>query len=445
MEPYTSYLGKRLKLAIAVALTATLLLSGAGCAKDVNPPVIQQAEMPEWAVEGENVELSVSTTDDRGVKEVYVQFDSGDKITLTKVDSQKDGEEIANWKASFKLSPKDYSYSIVAKDTANEAGKEGKIAVYPFDSDGDGIGYRDEIKYGLDPNKPNLVTKYLLDNNLGIYIPILSYLDKDGVMDVNEKVFVDLIDDYKGVDNIYPGFVAELAKLPDLAVIDEKDDEAVEKILKLASDPQYKKSFESMLNEGIPDKRKFCTPLQATMWLAYDRDLENYSSLKYYSLEGLIRAAWTNTTTSRNYKSDRWQEYYEVVDRLNSGNLVSMYIKDNILYVPDMVLYGVFNYWAPARQLFEKKKGDCEDVTAFGVFCLKKNGIQSAWLDIEAPEFQSFGGHMVIVYIKNGFYSIDTSLLTMGQKKGPFNTVDDVVKSISPSYTNWSAPPLTSY
>jgi hypothetical protein len=137
MELYTSYFGKKLKLAAALTLTATLLLSGAGCAKDENPPVIQQVDMPEWAVAGQNIDLNVRTADDRGVREVYIQFGSGDKILLARMGSQQNGEEIANWEVSLNLAPNDYTYSIVARDTSNETKKEGKITVHPSDTDKD--------------------------------------------------------------------------------------------------------------------------------------------------------------------------------------------------------------------------------------------------------------------------------------------------------------------
>jgi hypothetical protein len=187
MRLYTSWLGKRLKLAAAVALTTALLLSGAGCAKDENPPIIQQAELPEWTVEDENIDLGVKTTDDRGVKEVYIQFDSGDKIPLAKVDSQKNSEEVANWEVGFKLSPKDYSYSIVAKDIANEARKEGKIAVYSKIS-----------PYG-----------YAWNKGIDTYLSQLSSLGKNGTVDENGKAFIDLVARYPKAGELVPGIYAE--------------------------------------------------------------------------------------------------------------------------------------------------------------------------------------------------------------------------------------------
>jgi hypothetical protein len=138
MQLYTLYSGKRLNLAIVVALTAAIFLFGAGCTKDENPPVIQQVEMPKSIIEGESIDFSVTTADDRGVQGVYIQFGSGDKIPLTKMESKKNGEEVANWGVILKLAPKEkYQYSIVARDTANETRKEGEITVLPNDANND--------------------------------------------------------------------------------------------------------------------------------------------------------------------------------------------------------------------------------------------------------------------------------------------------------------------
>ena len=309
---------KRMALA-CFGLVAVIAVTGAAssCAKDANPPAIQQSEISEWAVEGDNIDLTARTTDDIGVKEVFVQLDSGEKIPLTKLASKKDVQEISDWKASFKLPAKVYQYSVVARDSTNEVKKEGNITIYPFDADSDGIGYRDEIKYGLDPNKKNHVAKYLLDKNLDIYIPVFTYLDNDGVVDAQEKALIDLAIEYAPkITQILPGLYGEIVKLPDLSKIEEKDVEAIQDILILAGDPKYKPAFESMLNEGIKDKRKYCSPLEALTWEAYDnKNLDDL--LRQFSLEKLIKDAWTNTSESGNYESERWKNFDEVADRLN--------------------------------------------------------------------------------------------------------------------------------
>jgi len=438
-------------LATAIVLAAL----ASGCATDVNPPVIKQYKMPEWAVEDENIDLSVSTADDRGIKEIYVQFDFGDKISLTKVDSKKNGEEVANWEASFKLSPKDYSYSIVAKDTANESKKDGKIAVYPKDADGDGISYRYEIKYGLDPNKKNPISMYLLDNNLGVYIPVFTYLESDEAMDSNEKSFIDLVIEYHPeISQSLLGFYGEIAKLPDLRTIEEKDVEAIEDILVLAIKQEHKDAFESMLNEGIPDKRKYCSPLEALLWIAYDKEFDNPADnpLSNYSVNKLINDAWRNTTISQKYSSERWQYFEEVVDRLNSPQLVAAYCIDNFPYdftkINDFIATGRPQpIWSP-EETFTKKKGACMDQSTFVCYCLSEGGYNTDDFSINKDDgvcIFTAGPrdnplmHFTCLYTEGGnFYVIDVGTELVRGIKGPLKTLEQAADVTFPRWGGYA-------
>jgi len=98
----------------------------------------------------------------------------------------------------------------------------------------------------------------------------------------------------------YPELYEELFKLPDLQEIDDKDREAIEDIAYLALDPKYRPAFEAMLGEGIKEKRKYCTPLEALLWIAYDNEFDGYNPMRDYSLAKLMGDAWKNTTTSKN-------------------------------------------------------------------------------------------------------------------------------------------------
>ncbi|MBM3167312.1 MAG: hypothetical protein FJZ94_07705, partial [Chloroflexi bacterium] len=210
-------------------ITLVLLASSAvGCAKDEIPPVIQEWKADRWVVEGEDANFKVDAYDNRKVETVYLQFGDGTSIPLTKTYSEKAEGEKSNWETSLKLSPGEYIFSVVAKDKKNETKADGKITVYPRDADGDGLGYRDELKYGTDPNKKNPVVKYALDKGLGVYLPVLTRLDEDGVMDKNEQGFVDLMAIHPEADKNVPEIYDELLKLPDLSMekysrIDEKD------------------------------------------------------------------------------------------------------------------------------------------------------------------------------------------------------------------------------
>lgn len=177
----------------------------------------------------------------------------------------------------------------------------------------------------------------------------------------------------------YPELSQELLRLPELKkVMGEKDIEAVEDIVRLALDSQYKTAFESIINEGIKEKRKYCTPLQALLWIAYDT--EPYeparNPLRGYSLERLLRTAWEGTTTSDNYNSPRWQDFDEVIDRLNSPISVAKYMDDQLIYDAPKVVHRP-NRTTYAKQTFIEKVGACHDMGNFGAYCLSRNGYEA--------------------------------------------------------------------
>jgi len=250
----------------------------------------------------------------------------------------------------------------------------------------------------------------------------------------------------------YPELYEELFKLPDLKEIDERDEEALEDIACLALNTKYRAAFEAMLNEGIKDKRKYCSPLEALLWIAYDREFDGYNPLRNYSLSLLRYDAWENTTTSKNYTSNRWHDFDDVVDRLNSPELVSLYMKNNFQWISDLTLYGKENYWADARKTFDKKKGDCEDHAAFAVHCLLNNGYYLCRSSLPATNVASVlnivkrtsngtldWGHAVALYTEdNSFWFIDTnSGRKLGLINGPFDTLEEVARSIYPYWTEY--------
>jgi len=449
----TASLGGRPKLTVAVALTAAILLSGTSCAKDETPPVVQQYEMPEWVVENENIDLKVNTFDDQKTRKVYIQFPNGDVIDLIKTYSKQieSGEE-SIWEAKdLKLSPEKYSFQIVASDSVNfSEPKTVNITVYPNDGDGDGIGYRDEIKYGIDVTKKNPVSKYLLDKNLGIYLPMFTYLENDEWMTDSEKSFIDLAIAYHPkISQILPGFDKEILKLPDFSTIGEKDVEAVEDIFILASNPKYKTVFESMLNVGIPEKRKYCSSLQALLWIAYDKEFDELADdlLEPYSTEKLVKYAWTNTSISRNYESDRWQEFDEVVDRLNSPELATIYCIDNIPYdqkkLNAFMATGRLQPMRTPQETFIEKTGACMDQSNFIVYLLRKNGYGPCDTDLykndvacrmQAGTYSE--GHDTCLYVQDGkIYVIDVANPFSSRGiKGPVKRFEDAASITWPGW-----------
>ena len=242
----------------------------------------------------------------------------------------------------------------------------------------------------------------------------------------------------------WPELFQELQKLPELNEIDMKDDEAIEDIAYLALNPEYRPAFESMLMVGIKGQRKYCIPLQALLWIAYDREFDEYDPLRNYSLDKLINEAWKKTTISQNYTSDRWNDFDEVADRLNSPVLIAIYMKDNFSYIADLHLFQ------SAERSFKIKGGACSDRGMFGLELLLVSGYEHNDFDVHKNNAAAIlvafegsstfdrtvrekdWGHVVTLYVEAGlFYTID-----MRQIKGPFGTIEDAA---SATYKNWEA------
>jgi len=244
----------------------------------------------------------------------------------------------------------------------------------------------------------------------------------------------------------YPELFKEMKKLPDLYFpangqpkVNAKNIEAVKNILELAKDDRYKQAFtfESILNEGIKDKRKYCTPLEALLWCAYDNlDLKNLLAYhvmgREYLIEKLVKTAWRDTSTSQNYASDRWKNFDEVVDRLNSPRLVCVYMEDNIKYGGTAESIST-RWWKTPEETFKDKIGYCYDQAAFALHCLAKNGHSNFKILFvrcgDLNQDSSGNGHAVCMQEEGTrFYTIDN-----GKLKGPFSTLDEVIASASQS------------
>ncbi len=123
----------KLILVLVIISGSLSLVVAAGCAHNVNPPVIQQSNMPASVVEGESIDLAVHTASDTPVKDVYIQFGDGDKIPLVKMLVQNNSQEFADWGVVLNLPASDYLYQIVAEDSAGNKSLplQGKITVTP--------------------------------------------------------------------------------------------------------------------------------------------------------------------------------------------------------------------------------------------------------------------------------------------------------------------------
>lgn len=314
--------------------------------------------------------------------------------------------------------------------TENETETKSEIPVYSKDS-----------LYGYAQGKG-------IDN----YLPQLVSLENNGVLTEYGKAYIDLVAKYPEAGKLAPGIYGDTVKLPDLSEdryskIDANDLVAVEKILKLASDPNNKGVFEQILNEGIRDKRSYDAVLEALLWNAYDKDLTTLNGiLKDFSVEKLIKDSWRNSVTSGNYKSKRWKNYEDVVARCISLRLAKQYTSDNFNHIPDPYL-STYTYSSP-KQTFDAKGGPCSGISSFMVQCCLFNGDDfdefekhdtNAVCSLGVYTFNEYGsptemGHTIVVEKKNGeFFPTESTGYTSVSRS--FDNIEKIAKVMFPNFS----------
>ena len=135
---------------------------------------------------------------------------------------------------------------------------------------------------------------------------------------------------------------------------------------------------------------------------------------------------------SRNFMSDQWKSFDDVVDRLNSRDMISIYMEDQLPWgYSGSAAHGY--WWKYPEETFKDKCGHCYDLSAFALHCLAKNGYTNAkilFVRCGALNQDSSGnGHAVVVQDEGTrFYTIDN-----GWIRGPYSAIDEVIVSASQS------------
>jgi len=323
---------------------------------------------------------------------------------------------------------------------------------------------KDYLELGIDDNLIDYLSflstltnkefaDYALKNKLCIQDKNLTELEKNSLKDP-EKYKQQIFEyNLSEINKINPELANELMKLPDFGTVDIKDVEALEDITAFAP---YESvggiTLDSMFNEGIKEKRKFCTLVQTLVWGLYDYD-KRYLDKKPWDIEirwtgnpsdllKFLKWVWVKSSESNNFASDRWKDFNEVADRLNSPMFIATYTRDNFSYIADPYIFQ------PAERSFKIKGGACSDYSMFGLELLLRNGYEynnfethnnNAAVILTAYEkATSFehslqiesGGHATTLYVNDGlFYLINFSTIN-----GPFNTIEEAVTR---TYRNW--------
>ena len=256
----------------------------------------------------------------------------------------------------------------------------------------------------------------------------------------NEPFYGPYPESFKAIEKRNPLLAKEIGKLPEIQDdISDKDADTLEEIVKLYNlDPKtFDQAFEQMYQVGIPEVRKYCSPLQALFWLAENDEL-SHGLLDNFTLRELLDRAWRlnepprlseeqvleaingvrdksqkrqflqyaqngidDTTLKTIYtyyitypgmfsqrsknllRGSQWSDFDKVTDRLNAPELIDYFEKKLFKYK-----IGAFaSRYATGNlhHVFRYHEGNCSQITAFTVYCLRKAGYKAKEFHVISP------------------------------------------------------------
>jgi hypothetical protein len=211
----------------------------------------------------------------------------------------------------------------------------------------------------------------------------------------------------------------EIARLPEMK--SSPNLKIAETILALSK--QYPEAFQKMLTVGLPEHRKYCSPLQALYWLyedGYSKVAEKITG--NYDLNKLLGAAWYSDKYVSSHpellgkQKHRWGNFNTVVERLNSPELIDFYEKKFFKYA------FYYSKTATPDLIFIKREGNCDAYAAFTLLCLDKAGYK-AW-KLNPPH------HWTVAYqLGDKFYALDNARRVNRKKiglAGPYDSMSDL-------------------
>ena len=214
----------------------------------------------------------------------------------------------------------------------------------------------------LSRSKRNLfmhkIKPYLL--NLFFTIPIIIFTLYSCASKPNIPYPGKMSENFSKLEQRNPLLASEIRKLPEFQNgVTVQKEKALDDLVELyANNPKiFSNAFEEMYQVGIPEIRKYCSPLQALFWLAEDgRNKEINEILEPYSLDRLLDKAWAkNKSTEKGpyikvlqltkeqvqsiiaKMSNEKQEFYEEMSPKTINDVILIQYKDNPRYFPSEI------------------------------------------------------------------------------------------------------------
>lgn len=293
-----------------------------------------------------------------------------------------------------------------------------------------------------------------------LYLIVLASCSSLGATKPNEPYPGPYPSSFNKLANKNPLFAIELGKLPEIQDgISSEEAVALENIVELYNEnpDSFEVAFKQMYQIGIPEVRKYCSPLQALFWLTEKGELDEVvSTINEFSLVSLLDSAWDFHENkwwvkyTEHWKSDknaylttknriRWKNFTNVVDRLNAPDLLHYYINKHITYKKNR-----YNSHRP-KHTFSHNWGDCDDLAVFGNYILRKGGYKSYMRYVYWTADNR--GHVgVVIKLEGGLLlAVDFVGNYQNQMTGLYTDISEVDEKLSSGHryhdSGWWQPP----
>lgn len=288
-----------------------------------------------------------------------------------------------------------------------------------------------------------------------------------------------------------PLLAQELGKLPELQDgISEAEASVLEDIVDIYNEDSavFDKAFEKMYKVGIPEVRKYCSPLQALFWLVQQNIEKLKQQLGCYDTKTLIRMAWNtydrgpflvlseneikrvldgikdekerkhyysflnrrevvikwllvdynqsptifskearaiikNSMREDLYWRQRWKDPKQIIDRLNSPELLDFYINTNIRYA-----HYIPAFHRSPRSVIKENYGDCDDLAYFGRTVLTKAGYDVFGRVVGDETIRCHIG--LGIRLEDGSYFLAVDFNGVNHMSGPYKTLLELDRAL---------------
>ena len=248
----------------------------------------------------------------------------------------------------------------------------------------------------------------------------------------NETFHGSYTDSFKEIIENNALLAKEIGKLPDIQDGISSDEMiALKRLDRIYNENpiHFDGYFDTMYQIGLPEVRKYCSPLQALFWLLQQNPELAYRRIKDKEINWLLLSAWVYSDKSR------WGNPQDVMDRLNAPILFERWLRRNFKYnFKKLPVRDPMSALQSAKQTLKIKKGICTDAAYLAYICLGRAGYETIPLRAYFHKMSSqhplgaFVGHTICVIKKgNEFYMAgDTNLMEF--TKRPFRDLKEIAE-----------------